>query len=91
AIGFTRGALLVSLIQESLLATLSGTLLAFVAAILLVDGRSIPFSLGTFSMELTPGIILLGLAAGVLLGTLGTLPPALRTLQPALPVALRSG
>ena len=90
SIGFTRKALLISLIQESLLATLTGSLLAFLLSIALFDGRSVPFSLGTFTLELTPGIILAGLVAGVALGTFGTLPPALRCLKPSLPVALRS-
>ena len=89
-IGYTRRALLISFIQESLLATLSGSLLAFTLALVLLDGRSIPFSLGTFTVALTPSIILTGLATGIALGTLGTLPPALRCLKPALPVALRS-
>ena len=89
-IGYTRRALLLSLIQESLLATLSGSLLAFTMALVLLDGIDIPFSLGTFTVELTPSIILIGLVTGIALGTLGTLPPALRCLQPALPVALRS-
>lgn len=90
SIGYTRTALLLSLVQESLLATLTGTLLAFVLAMFFLDGLSIPLSLGTFTMELTPGIILTGLGAGLALGTLGTLPPALRCLKPSLPVALRS-
>ncbi|MEE3178594.1 MAG: ABC transporter permease [Verrucomicrobiota bacterium] len=89
-IGYTRRALLLSFIQESLLATLSGSLIAFTLALVLLDGRNIPFSLGTFTIELTPAIILAGLATGVSLGTLGTLPPALRCLKPSLPVALRS-
>ena len=89
-IGYTRRALLLSFVQESLLATLSGSLIAFTLALVLLDGRSIPFSLGTFTIELTPPIILAGLATGVALGTLGTLPPALRCLKPSLPVALRS-
>jgi putative ABC transport system permease protein len=89
-VGYTRRALLLSFIQESLLATLSGSLIAFTLALVLLDGRSIPFSLGTFTIELTPPIILAGLATGVALGTLGTLPPALRCLKPSLPVALRS-
>ena len=89
-IGYTRRALLLSFVQESLLATLSGSLIAFTLALVLLDGRSIPFSLGTFTVALTPSIILTGLATGVALGTLGTLPPALRCLRPALPVALRS-
>jgi putative ABC transport system permease protein len=90
SIGYTRTALLISLVQESLLATLTGTLLAFVLAMFFLDGLSIPLSLGTFTMELTPGIILTGLGTGLALGTFGTLPPAFRCLKPALPIALRS-
>jgi len=89
-IGYTRRSLLLSFIQESLLATLSGSLLAFIVALMLLDGLNLPFSLGTFTIELTPRIILTGLATGIALGTIGTLPPALRCLQPTLPVALRS-
>ena len=68
----------------------TGSLVAFVLAIGLLEGRSIPFSLGTFTLELTPAIILTGLGVGVALGTLGTLPPAFRCLKPSLPVALRA-
>lgn len=90
SIGYTRAALLLSLIQESLLATLTGTLLAFLTAYFLLDGLTVPFSIGTFSLTLTPGVIGTGLLAGILLGTLGTLPPAIRCLSPSLPQALRS-
>ncbi|BDS05155.1 ABC transporter substrate-binding protein [Oceaniferula spumae] len=90
SIGYTRVALLVSLIQESLLATLTGTLLAFLLAYFLLDGRTIPFSIGTFTLALSPLVIFTGLITGVLLGTIGTLPPAIRCLSPSLPKALRS-
>jgi len=90
SIGYTRTALFVSLIQESLLATLSGTLIAFILAWLFLDGQTVPFSVGTFTLTLTPGVILTGLIAGILLGSLGTLPPAIRCLLPSLPKALRS-
>ena len=90
SIGYTRRALLLSLIQESLLSTLAGALLAFLLAQFLLQGVTIPFSLGTFTIELTPTIILTGLFSSIALGTLGPLPPALRCLRPALPVALRS-
>lgn len=90
SIGYTRVALFISLIQESLLATLTGTLLAFLLAYFLLDGRTVPFSIGTFTLTLTPTVILAGLATGVLLGTIGTLPPAIRCLLPSLPKALRS-
>jgi putative ABC transport system permease protein len=90
AIGFGRGALLVSLVQESTLACLCGTLLASVAALLLLDGRTVPFSIGAFTLEIGPGVALTGILTGLFLGLLGALPPAIRCLKPALPVALRS-
>lgn len=90
SIGYTRTALFISLIQESLLATLTGTLLAFCAAYFLLDGVAVPFSVGTFTLTLSPSVIVVGLIVGVLLGTLGTIPPAIRCLAPSLPSALRS-
>jgi ABC-type antimicrobial peptide transport system permease subunit len=89
AIGFTRGAILVSLIQESLLACLTGTLLASVLAVVLLEGRTIPFSIGAFTVTITPTVAFTGLATGVLLGLLGALPPAFRCLKPALHASLR--
>jgi|TARA_B110000908_G_scaffold41010_1_gene49787 ABC-type antimicrobial peptide transport system permease subunit len=90
SIGYTRLALFISLIQESLLATLTGTLVAFVIAYFFLDGVTVPFSVGTFTLNLTPAVILTGLVTGVLLGSLGTIPPAIRCLLPSLPKALRS-
>ena len=90
AIGYTRLSLLISLIQESLLATLAGTLFAFLSAWFLLDGRTVPFSIGTLTLTLTPTVIVAGLLTGALLGTLGTAPPALRCLLPPLTKSLRS-
>jgi putative ABC transport system permease protein len=90
AIGFTRRAILASLIQESLLACLTGTLLASVLAIVFLDGRTIPFSIGAFTVIISPTVAVIGLTTGVLLGLLGALPPAIRCLKPPLPTALRS-
>jgi putative ABC transport system permease protein len=89
AIGFRRGPLLLSLVQESTLACLTGTLLASILALLWLDGRTIPFSIGAFTLEIGPGVAITGLLTGVLLGLLGALPPAIRCLKPPLPTALR--
>jgi putative ABC transport system permease protein len=90
AIGFGRGALLASLVQESTLACLAGTLLASVVALLLLDGRTVPFSIGAFTLEIGSGVAVTGILTGLFLGLLGALPPAIRCLKPALPVALRA-
>jgi ABC-type antimicrobial peptide transport system permease subunit len=89
SIGFGRGALLVSLVQESTLACLTGALLASVVAVVLLDGRTIPFSIGAFTLEIGPGVAITGIVTGLLLGLLGALPPAFRCLKPPLPTALR--
>lgn len=90
AIGFSRTTLLFSLLQESTLACLSGTLLASALALFLLDGRTVAFSIGTFSLEVSTSVALTGIVSGLLLGILGAIPPAIRCLKPALPVALRS-
>lgn len=90
AIGFSRGTVMFSLLQESLLATLLGTLLAAFLSVLTLEGVTLNFSMGTFRLALTPGVIGMGLATGLALGTLGAIPPALRCLRAPLPVALRS-
>lgn len=90
AIGYSRPALFLSILQESLLATLAGTLLASWAALLLLDGRAVDFSLGTFRLSLDGPVAAAGLAAGLALGVVGAIPPALRCLRTPLPAALRS-
>jgi len=90
AIGFGRGSLLLSLVQESTLACLMGTLLAAVAALFLLEGRVVPFSIGAFVLEISPPVALGGIITGVLLGLIGAIPPAIRCLKPSLPTALRS-
>lgn len=89
AIGFGRGSLLLSLLQESILACLTGTLLASIIAVALLNGRTIPFSIGAFTMEIGPDIALTGILTGLFLGVLGALPPAIRCLKPTLHTALR--
>jgi hypothetical protein len=91
AVGFSRRAVFLSLVQESLLATLLGTLLAAFLAVTLLEGVTVNFSLGTFRLILTPQVIAMGLGTGLALGSLGAIPPALRCLRAPLPTALRSG
>lgn len=90
AIGYTRLAVFISLLQESLLATLSGTLLAAFAAVFLLEGQSVYFSMGTFQLTLTGSVVASALLTGLLLGFLGIIPPAIRCLGAPLPSALRS-
>lgn len=90
AIGYSRAALLVSLVQECLLATLLGALVAALVALVFLDGLAVTFSIGTFALAITPQVLLTGVAGGFCLALVGTLPPAWACLKPMLPVALRA-
>jgi len=90
AIGFSRGTIMFSLVQESTLACLCGTLVAAIVALWVLDGTAVSFSIGSFVLRVTPRVALAGLFTGLGLGMLGAVPPGLRCLLPPLPSALRS-
>jgi putative ABC transport system permease protein len=90
ALGFRRGAIILSLVQESVLATAAGALLACAAAVLLLDGLSVRFSMGAFGLVIDEVVIASGLAAGLALGLIGALPPAWRCLRLSIPLALKA-
>ena len=90
-LGYRRRAVLLSLIQESLFTQAVGLMLASGFGMLFLEGYMVQFSVGTFRMELTGGVMLVALLTALVLGTLGTLPPAARCLRMPVPVALRSG
>ncbi len=89
-LGFSRVKILVSLMQEFLLLTITGTLIASLTAIFIINGMTIRFTMGAFALRVDSIVLLAGLLVGTLLGTLGVLLPALRLLRRPLIEALRS-
>jgi len=90
AMGYTRTSLLISLLQECLLATLIGALVAAAVALTFADGYAVTFSIGTFALAITPEVLAIGVMGGLGLAIFGALPPAWTCLKPLLPTALRS-
>lgn len=90
AIGYRRLAIVWSMIQESILATAAGGLLACAVGVFLLDGLAVRFSMGAFGLLIDERVIGLGLLTGLALGIVGALPPAIRCLSPAIPVALKA-
>ena len=90
AIGYSRRAILFSLVQESTIASLCGAIVASLVAIGLIDGITVSFSIGSFILSISPAVAMAGLLTGLGLGLIGALPPGLRCLLPPLPSALRS-
>src|SRR5688572_3334273 len=85
AIGYPRYAIVASLVQESVLATAAGALLAAAVGFVALDGLTVRFSMGVFGLVIDSSVLLLALAAGLFLGVIGALPPAYRCLR--LPIA----
>ena len=90
ALGFTRGAIALSLVLESTVACVAGALVACLFAMLALDGLSVRFTMGSFGIAIDSVAILAGLLAGILLGLVGALPAIVRCLALPIPTALRS-
>lgn len=90
SLGYRRGAIIASLVQESSLATAAGALGACAAGSLLLDGLGVRFSAGAFALVVDTTVVLIGLASGIALGLVGALPPAWRCLRMPIPTALKS-
>ena len=85
SIGFSRMAIVVSFVEESVVAASAGSVVALLVYMVWLDGLALRFSMGAFGMVLDAPTIAIGLAAGVLLGLIGSLPPAARCLR--MPIA----
>lgn len=81
AIGFRRRAVAASLIQEALLLAMAASLLAAVIALGLVNGTAVRFTMGAFALRVDSVGILIGCGTGFLLGLLGAIPPAIKSLR----------
>jgi putative ABC transport system permease protein len=90
SLGFRRTAIVVSLVQESVLATAVGSLGAAVIGLFVLNGIAVRFSMGTFGLNVDANVLVVGLGAGIVLGVVGALPPAWRCLRMAIPVALKA-
>ena len=90
SLGYPRFAVVVSLVQESLLAASAGTLLGAGVGLAVLHGRSVRFSMGVFQMTLDQHVLLLGLVAGLVVGVVGALPPAWRCLRMPITEALKA-
>ena len=90
ALGYSRLAILLSLVQESLLTAAAGALVGALLGLSL-DGVSVRISMGAFGMSADALAVTTGLTTGFGMGLLGALPAAWRCLKMPLVEALRAG
>ena len=80
-LGFSRRAVVLSLIQEGMLLAAAASLLAAVVALTLIDGAAVRFTMGAFSLRIDNAAVLIGCGVGGSLGFFGAIPPAIRALR----------
>jgi len=90
ALGYSRLAIIICLAQESLLISAAGTLVAAPLALILLDGLAVRISMGAFGLVLDASVLLAGIAAALILGLAGALPPAWRCLRMPIAEALKA-
>jgi putative ABC transport system permease protein len=77
-LGYSRRAIVVALLQESLLQAGTGTLLSVLLASVLLHGSAVRFTMGAVQLEMTPVVLAAGMVSGLSLALFGTLIPAMR-------------
>ncbi|MCB2156889.1 ABC transporter permease [bacterium] len=90
SLGYPRRAIVLSLVQEAILAAAIAVFVAIAAAKVLLDGIAVSFSMGVFELTLNSTVLTAGATVGLFLGFLGALPPAWRCLRMPIPEALKS-
>jgi putative ABC transport system permease protein len=90
SMGYRRGAILWSLVQESVLATMAGSIAACIIGLVFLDGLSVRFSMGAFGIVIDAFVVGIAMLAGVVVGVIGAVPPAWRCLSMSIPESLKS-
>lgn len=89
-LGYSRTAIVLSLVEESIIVAATGALIAGVAGQYLLDGVAVRFSMGAFGLVVDAPVLMIGVGSGVALGVIGALPPAWRCIRLPVGQALRA-
>ena len=90
AIGFGGTAVVVSVILESVVLAVPGALLGAAIAWLLFNNHNIAMAGISFAMDVTPGLVVVGLIWSLAIGLIGGFAPAIRAARLPVATALRA-
>ena len=88
-IGYSRRAIVVALLQESMLQVGAGSLIAAGLALGILSGRSVRVTMGALALDVSGMVLAAGFAAGLILAVFGTLIPAAKLVRKPLIELLR--
>jgi ABC-type antimicrobial peptide transport system permease subunit len=89
-IGFSRRAIALSIVQEAVLLSSAGALLAVVAALLTLNGAAMRFTMSAFPLRVDHVAVAAGLVTGLLIGVVGAMPAAVRAMRMPVVEALKA-
>ena len=89
-LGYSRIALVISMLQESLILSAAGGLIAVGLGFWLLDGLAVRITMGAFGMLIDAHVVVLALTASLALGIVGALPPAWHCLRTPIAEALKA-
>ena len=90
AIGFSRKAIFLSIVEEAMSTGALAAITALMIGLIFIQGLSFPFAIGVFTFDFNNSVILTGISSGVLLAICGVIPPSWKCLRPHLTQTLRS-
>ena len=89
-LGYSRLALVISMLQESLILAAAGGLVAVGLGFWLLDGLAVRITMGAFGMSVDAKVVSMALGASMALGIIGALPPAWHCLRTPVAEALKA-
>jgi len=89
-LGYERGALVISVVQEGAVLAATGSLVSAGLALMLIDGMPVRFTMGAFNLSIDGTALLIGCGVGLLLGVIGALPPVIRAMRMSICESLKA-
>lgn len=89
-LGYSRRAIVISFLQESMLAAAAGGILAALLGLFVLDGIAVRFSMGAFAIVMDAPVLMLGLGAGMAISVVGMAPALWQCLRLPIVEALRT-
>jgi ABC-type antimicrobial peptide transport system permease subunit len=81
ALGYDRWVIALALMQEATLLAATGSLLASLLAVSLLNDIGVRFTMSAFTLRVDSPTVAIGASAGLLLGILGAIPPAIKAMR----------
>jgi ABC-type antimicrobial peptide transport system permease subunit len=81
ALGYDRWVIALALVQEATLLATTGSLIASLLALLVLNDIGVRFTMSAFTLRVDSVAVAIGAGAGLFLGIVGSLPPAIKAMR----------